>query len=315
MMKSKKLGISLVLAAMAIISCSKDDGGGVEPTPERDRTEVQAESDSTITAYLQTHFYNYEEFDNPSEDFDYKIRFDTISSDTLGLIPLSDQVLKKDLVRDDITYELYILKAREGMGEQPHFADSTFVIYAGNILNDDDLFDFTVSPTWFDLSASAPGAYHPYDQNPNALDGFSNALNEFRTASSISQNEDGSFDYSNDYGIGAVFIPTGLAYFSTGTGRIPSYTDLVFKIDLIGMEIADSDGDGVTNYIEDINNNFLVRDPADDTDGDGTPNYLDADDDGDGTPTRDEIIINANGTIEYPDSDGDGISDYLDADS
>ena len=45
------------------------------------------------------------------------------------------------------------------------------------------------------------------------------------------------------------------------------------------------------------------------------PNYLDADDDGDGTPTIDEIVINADGSITFPDADGDGIPDYLDADT
>ena len=44
-------------------------------------------------------------------------------------------------------------------------------------------------------------------------------------------------------------------------------------------------------------------------------NYVDPDDDGDGRPTEDEIEINEDGTITFPDTDGDGVVDYLDSDS
>ena len=50
----------------------------------------------------------------------------------------------------------------------------------------------------------------------------------------------------------------------------------------------------------------------DDTDENNYPNNSDADDDGDGTPTRDEIVINEDGSIEFPDQNGDGVPDYLD---
>ena len=62
--------------------------------------------------------------------------------------------------------------------------------------------------------------------------------------------------------------------------------------------MEDLDGDGILSN--------------DDSDENSTPNYLDADDDGDGTPTRDEIIINEDGSLEFPDTSGNGIPDYLD---
>ncbi|RAJ83428.1 gliding motility-associated-like protein [Chitinophaga dinghuensis] len=79
---------------------------------------------------------------------------------------------------------------------------------------------------------------------------------------------------------------------------------------------CDTDGDGLTNAEEDINQN---GDPFDDdTDGDGIPNFLDLDSDGDGVPdsverwTRDKRYINDNnGLIRIhpaisPNGDGKG---------
>ena len=43
-------------------------------------------------------------------------------------------------------------------------------------------------------------------------------------------------------------------------------------------------------------------------------NHADSDDDNDGIPTIEEIVINADGSITFPDTDGDGIPDYLDKD-
>ncbi len=62
----------------------------------------------------------------------------------------------------------------------------------------------------------------------------------------------------------------------------------------------DTDGDGVPDVNEDLNQNGNLQD--DDTDADGIPNYLDTDDDGDGVPTANEL----------GDANGDGIPDYLD---
>jgi hypothetical protein len=94
---------------------------------------------------------------------------------------------------------------------------------------------------------------------------------------------------------------------------IPTYAQLIFAFQLYENEMGDQDGDGVPSVVEDLNGNRLEED--DDTDADLLPNYVDNDDDNDGRPTRDEIEIDANGNITYPDEDGDGIVDYLDPDS
>ncbi|MEH6406710.1 MAG: hypothetical protein V7767_05460 [Leeuwenhoekiella sp.] len=295
-----KRTIYLALAVISFISCSKDNNNTVAEVI-RDRGEEQITSDAEIVSYLETHFYNYEEFAAPASDFNNEIIFDTIAGDNASKIPLIDQVITKSLTRYDVDYNLYVLVAREGDGAQPTFADSTFVNYSGNVING-DLFDSSTNPIWLDLSAS--------------IEGFSKSLNSFKGATGYTSNGDGTVTFNNDYGVGAAFIPTGLAYFNSSTSTIGQYKNLVFRFSLYGVNQTDHDGDGIPSYMEDRNANLFLGDlPDDDTDGDGTPDYYDSDDDGDGTITRDEITINADGSLTFPDTDGDGTPDYLDADN
>ena len=223
-----------------------------------------------------------------------------------------DQVIVKTIERGGVDHKLYVLVAREGEGAKPHFADSTLVNYEGNVPYKNK-FDFSVTPVWFDLASAAPAA-ELYTQSPNALDGFANALPEFGVATEVGIGPDGSTTYSNDYGIGAIFIPTGLAYYNSRSGSIAPYENLIFKIDLFSFNETDHDGDGIPSYLEDINGNNYVNDLADDTDGDNVPNYADADDDGDGTPTRDEIGFDEDGKWFPIYSNGNTIPDYLNPD-
>lgn len=309
MMKSIKQGIFLILAILAFTSCKKDDDPETPVVPDRDRDEVQMESDSTITSYLNTHFYNYGEFESPSESFDYKIKFGELKGDNADKKPLAEDVKVQTFNIADVDYKLYTLVVREGKGKQATYADSVFMNYNGRLFND-KRFDGSVTPIWFNL----PGELTREGIGGNAIFGFANGVNSFKGASSISLNDDGTLKFSNDYGIGAIFIPAGLAYFSSAQGIIPAYSSIMFTIDVFDVvKNTDGDGDGVPNIIEDLNKNNSLLD--DDTDNNRIQNFVDPDDDGDGILTRDEIKINTDGTIEYPDSDGDGIPDYLDADS
>ena len=76
----------------------------------------------------------------------------------------------------------------------------------------------------------------------------------------------------------------------------------------------DSDGDGIPDIDEDLNENGNVDD--DDTDGDTIPNYLDVDDDGDSVDTSIEIAGIGAGAApqDFIDTDGDLIENYLDDD-
>ena len=129
-------------------------------------------------------------------------------------------------------------------------------------------------------------------------------------------NADGTVTYEG-FGVGAVFMQSGLGYYVNpppgSSVAIPVYSQLIFTFQLFETEIGDQDFDGVPSVLEDVNGNGLEED--DDTDSDNRSNYLDPDDDGDGRPTEDEIEINEDGTITFPDTDGDGVVDYLDSDS
>jgi hypothetical protein len=54
------------------------------------------------------------------------------------------------------------------------------------------------------------------------------------------------------------FIPSGLGYFSQGQNSIPAYAPLIFSIKLYEINRLDSDGDGILNFQEDLNNDGYI---------------------------------------------------------
>ncbi|MFM1879687.1 MAG: hypothetical protein RLZZ241_2553 [Bacteroidota bacterium] len=314
----KKHALFLLIAG-TVIGCKKDDGDGLVSIPPRDIDEVALENDAEIQEFLQTHFYNYEDFLNPPVGFDYSIQIDTIAGDNSGKTPLANQVqalvlnvdnveLGLEQVSGEVPHTLYYLSIRDGEGPIPTVADSVLVQYEGSLL-DGTVFDGVSNYIWQHL--------------PNYLRGYSNAVAQWHSATleGLEQFGDGTSRYNNS-GIGLVIMPSGLAYFNSAKGTIPAYAPLIFKIEMgLIVEGTDADGDGIPSIMEDLNGNkYLYDDNTDkkkEESGFGRvliPNFLDADDDGDGTPTRDEIEI-VNGVISFPDADGDGIPDYLDADT
>jgi hypothetical protein len=300
----------ICLTAFLVFSCNKDDDATVV-TPPRDRGEQAIEDDQALIDFLSTHFYNYEEFEAPSEDFDYVVKFDTIAGDNAGKTPIinSDKLLTRTVNYQGVDQNIYVLVVREGEGAKPTFADSTYVAYQGELL-DQSVFDSNLnSPVWFNLS--------PYVANGalqgSLIEGFVEGLEEFRAASGFTVNADNTISWNNDFGVGSIFMPSGLAYFNSPQRGIPAYSPVIFNVNMYRVNEADHDQDGIPSYMEDLDGD---KDPLnDDTDGDGIPNHSDADDDGDGTLTKNEIIINEGGSITFPDSNNNGTPDYLDADT
>lgn len=301
-----------------LFSCSNDDSNNFEVVPPRRLSEVVDEDAAALQEYLQTHFYNYEDFENPPPGFDFRIVLDTIAGENADKIALINRpelesltlsVSSEDFNLDDgetIDHTMYYLKARDGVGDIPTTADSTFVRYEGSLLNS-NIFDATATHTW---------QYLPF-----FLRGYREAVSKFRTGDGIVVNPDGTTEISNA-GIGLMFLPSGLAYFNAFVPGVPQYSPLIFKVEVgLYVENTDYDNDGIPSIMEDLDGDGDVTNDNSDAEQERATgaltlaNHLDSDDDQDGTPTRDEIIIDEQGNITFPDSDGDGIPDYLDRDN
>ncbi|WP_459212871.1 FKBP-type peptidyl-prolyl cis-trans isomerase [Aquimarina rhabdastrellae] len=316
-MNFKKYILIAGAGLLALYACKNNDDNDIIAVPLRDRGEQAIEDDATLREYLETHFYNYEEFANPPADFDYKIVIDTIEGANENKTPLLNQVETKVVNREGVDQNLYILKVREGEREDITFADSTFVTYRGYLI-DNEPFDSAITPLWFDL--------------PATVDGFSQAMVEFKGGTATGIGVDGTLTYDDDYGIGAVFMPSGLGYFANSPlGVIDPYDPLIFLFEVYDVnDETDHDRDGVLSLLEDVNNNQDLND--DDTDDDGIVNYLDVDDDNDGVATINEdlepdtdLTVDRDGDGDptndigdgdptNDDTDGDGIPNYLDTD-
>ncbi len=290
--------VLLILATTAFIfnrGCSSDEGG-VTTVPEADRGEQAIEDDVLLIEYLETHFYNYEEFENPPSGFNYEVVIDTIAGENADRTPLIDQVRVKTVTEEEVDQRLYYLVAQQGVGENPTFTDSTLVTYRGALL-DGEQFDVRTVPLWLDITATVRG--------------FNQGIIELRTSGDFVDNGDGTGSFE-DQSAGAVFMPSGLAYFSSPPPGIPLYASLVFTFSVYRAVEIDHDNDGIPSQMEDLNDNENPFD--DDSDRDLVPDFRDANDDNDSRLTMDEIEILDDGTIIFTDTNGDGTPDYLDPD-
>lgn len=276
-----------------VFTCSKDDDN-ITSTPARDRAEQQASDMDTLQNYFETHYYNSGELNALST---YPTLDDIVISkleDGESLPPnttlLSEAVEPKTTTFKDVDYTYYILSIEEGLGEHPHFTDQVRVNYEGNTM-DDEVFDGSVNPIDLDLIAVVPG--------------WNRVLPQFKTSNAFTTNSDGSITFEN-YGIGVMFLPSGLGYFNSATSGISSYSCLVFKFELYQYKVMDHDNDFIPSYMEDEDDNMDVFD--DNTDDDRFYNFDDNDDDGDGYKTFREVLY-----TEYTDSTRAGLETQLQA--
>ena len=315
-----------------IYSCSSDSSEEEVVPPKDIGPQYTTENDSIIE-FLQTHFYNYEDFENLSSNQKVELVIDTIDGDNSTKTPLYDQVSTMSISIEDenedmVAHNLYYIINREGNGANPTVADSIYVSYKGMLLGK-STFDSRKNPIWLDQTSVVRGFQE-----------FTPLLKR----GDIIINNNGTYSFDN-FGIGIAIFPSGLGYYNNATSTIPAYSPLIFQINLHTLSIADHDADGIDSINEDINNDHIFNNDdtdedgfpnyresdddgdgvitkddydydgdgvADDTDGDGTPNYLDDDDDGDGILTKDEYDVDGDGVAD--DTDGDGIPDYLDND-
>ena len=283
---------------LVVYSCKKDDSS-VDSVPVNDISTQYALEKDSIIEFLQTHFYNYEDFENLPNNSSVELLIDTISGDNSDKIPLYDQVSNLMIEVEDensemIPHNMYYIINREGNGESPTVADSVFVAYKGLTL-DNNTFDVRNTPIWLD--------------NTSVVRGFKE-LTALLKRGDISTNLNGTYSLTN-YGVGLVIMPSALGYYENSAGSIPPYSPLIFQINLNTFNTTDHDYDGINSIDEDLNGDHIFAN--DDTDEDNIPNYRDSDDDGDGVLTKDEYDENDDGIVD--DTDGDGIPDYLDNDN
>ncbi|SDB44599.1 hypothetical protein SAMN03097699_1392 [Flavobacteriaceae bacterium MAR_2010_188] len=298
-MKIKNHLVVSIVFLLALVACNKDDeDGGI---PEADRTEQQAVDKDTLLHYLSTHYYNFTKMQNPENFHIDSLTIYELPDDGVLPNPEDNHLLINDVTTitkmvDETLYDYYILRLNQGGGELPDFTDNVRVNYEGSLENG-NVFDSTANPIVFDLLGVVPG--------------WRFVLPTFNTAvGDPIENEDGTISY-NDYGFGMMFIPSGLAYFSSPPPGLPIYSNLIFKFELYRADDNDHDSDGILSQFEDLNGNGNVFD--DDTDEDGQANYRDVDDDGDGILT---IFEDLNGDGDPSnDLNAAGVPLYLDKNS
>ena len=329
-MKIKYNLLSFLVITLLLVGCNKEDDG-LTRVEEADRGEQQIIDNDSLVGYLETHYFNSMELmsnSNPSMDDIIITKLEEGESVPIDHTLLINAVETYQTVFEETNYDYYVLRINQGGGdESPNFADSVRLNYRGN-LQDETVFDSSVTPVVFDLT--------------NLIPGWSRVIPQFNTAESFVLNGDGTVSF-DDAGVGMMFIPSGLAYFSGAVPGVPVYSNLIFRFELFQFEENDHDQDGIPSYLEDIDDDTNLAD--DDSDEDNLANFVDVDDDNDGVLTINELIrteytVDTNMGEEEPvlavnefelsrseengiitiitgtiiDADNNGIDDYLDED-
>jgi len=315
-----KLYILLISILFVGFSCGDDGEDNVIEVPEADRTEQQVIDNDSLVGYLQTHYVNESILINNASILFNDIEINELPEE--GDLPDPDQnSLLIDLVETytttyfDVEYEYYVLKINQGGSESsPNFSDKVRVSYEGTLM-DNTIFDSSISPVDFDLTAT--------------IAGWGRVLPEFNNAEDFIINSDGTVNYNNP-GIGIMFLPSGLGYYSAAAGSVPVYSNLIFKFKIYQSEVNDHDFDNVPSHLEDLDGDYDLTD--DNSDDDSFADFVDSDDDNDGTLTIDEdlepdtdLTVDRDGDGDptndigdgdptNDDTDGDGIPNYLDPD-
>ena len=292
----KILFLILFIVSLAFQACNSSEDPVT--TEARDYAEQALTDDQLLREYLQTHTFNYEDFDDPQEVA--SITIDTLDETNSNKRSLDEMALQIDvpvLNQDSvmINHTLYYLIARQGIrvDHKPSIVDSTYLNYSGKLLDGTE-FDASSQPIWFDAT--------------RVITGFRYGL-QFFAPGTYTLNDNGTVSYQ-DYGQGLIFIPSGLGYFNSVVSSIPFYSPLIFDVSVLTTNQSDHDGDGVLSVNEDPDGDGNPYN--DDTDDDGVLNLYDTDDDDDGVLTKNEYDLNQDGIPD--DDDGDGIPNYLDND-
>lgn len=222
----KKVILTLFAIAVLGVSCKKDDDHEVEPP--RNRAEEAIAAQNEIEEFLSNYAYNYEEFENPSEDFDYRVVIDSIEagSDKTPLIEQVDYKMVEDPYEPEVKYKLYYLKVAQGEGPAVADAEVVHITYETWRLRTGELLERT--------NSSQPKPFVLDNIYNNT--GLKEVLKEFNAADGYIENEDGTIVYEG-YGIGAAFVPSGLAFYNNPPLGAPIgyYNQLIYTFQVKGV--------------------------------------------------------------------------------
>ena len=325
----------LFTLGLIVISCSKDDNNNNDVAPLRDYSEQYAKDIANIETFMKTHYLDLgalEEFPLiPSGGTQTSIWDQTI----YPILTRNVTVNQNDI---DIVYKMYYIELSQGTGKSPSNVDRVLTSYRGEYI-----FSTTEQVNGVDVTTLKSNEFEEsiypqgYFNLTGVIRGWSEIFPQFKTGTYLG-NSDGTISY-NDFGAGVMFIPSGLAYFNSSPGGIPSYSPLIFSFKLYEIQRIDHDGDGIFSYQEDLNGDGYLYSFAagianpDNTNAPGTsvligpnkyskenevPDFLDVDDDGDYFTTKSETKNILTGDY-YPfadiptcDGTGNGKKKYLD---
>lgn len=302
-MNKFKFYFILLITTVSLFSCSKNDTE--EITPPRAYADQYATDIKDIEEYLNTYYLNMDLTDPNFADKDVVMTKIPVGGTQPSIMSYKDattypKLLSREVSLHSIKYILYYLVLREGVGESPCNVDSVLASYRGDYLQRSVATgsDSSVTATQFE-EVKYPQSF--FDLS-STITGWGETFPKFKTGTYTS-NPDGTITY-NDFGAGVMFIPSGLAYYNSGSGSIPSYSPLIFSFKLYEISRLDQDKDGIPSYQEDNGDGYVYYlatgvENIDDTDKDGIPDFLDVDDDGDKYTTKLEIT-NAATRLVYP---------------
>ena len=303
-MNKFKFYFILSITTVLLFSCSKNTDT-YEEVASRDYLEQFTAENLMIEEYLKTYYITVT--DAPGLQTDQDVVFTKIDNNQPSIYSYltsttGPRLFKRNVQLHGITYSIYYLVLREGVGASPTNVDNVLASYKGTYLYESTVSDVkTLNSFLFEELKYPQSMFNLYS---GVIRGWGEFFPKFKTGTST-EGVNGQVTYK-DFGAGVIFIPSGLGYYNIGNSSIPAYAPLIFSIKLYAMQRLDHDGDGVLSYLEDLNNDGYVNDyrntavytvvPVnnDDTDGDGIPNFLDIDDDGDGFTTKVEIAAGTN---------------------
>jgi FKBP-type peptidyl-prolyl cis-trans isomerase len=336
--KSFKFGLCLMALVTVFISCGEDDDSPTAIT-FRDRAEQQVADKDSLLTYLSTHYYNSAFFETGSNHKYSDIQIveleegENVPDGNTLLIDAVETLTTEYL---EVNYEYYILRINQGGGEAPRFTDLVRTRYEGSNVEFGDVFESISTPADLPLQGDGVTFFGSIKAWQLVLPSFNTAVEPPGGYSIVN----GVVQYES-FGLGVMFVPSGLAYFSSARPNIPAYSNLIFKFELLQYEEQDHDNDGIPSYLEDLDGDLDVSN--DDTNGNGFQDFIDRDDDGDEVLTIDELVpttyvVNTNmgeseptlaanefersrseingvitiNTVTAVDTDSNGIADYLD---